>query len=191
MAAPQQDTAMARRGMQFGIFLAPFHRRGDNPTLALAARPRADRASRPARLRRGLDRRAPLRRLGDHRLAGADHRRGSRAHPAHPARHRGHQPALSPPVPGGAALRAARPHDARPGHAGLRAGRAGLGRLHARHRGRHRSGRAWTRRSRRSSPCCAATSRSPARPTGSRCTTPACTCGPTATRISRSPSRAR
>ncbi len=26
---------MARRGMQFGIFLAPFHRRGDNPTLAL------------------------------------------------------------------------------------------------------------------------------------------------------------
>jgi limonene 1,2-monooxygenase len=27
---------MARRGMQFGIFLAPFHRRGDNPTLALA-----------------------------------------------------------------------------------------------------------------------------------------------------------
>ncbi len=27
---------MARRGMQFGIFLAPFHRRGDNPTLAIA-----------------------------------------------------------------------------------------------------------------------------------------------------------
>ena len=27
---------MARRGMQFGIFLAPFHRRGDNPTLAMA-----------------------------------------------------------------------------------------------------------------------------------------------------------
>ena len=26
---------MAKRGMQFGIFLAPFHRRGDNPTLAL------------------------------------------------------------------------------------------------------------------------------------------------------------
>ena len=26
---------MARRGLQFGIFLAPFHRRGDNPTLAL------------------------------------------------------------------------------------------------------------------------------------------------------------
>jgi len=27
---------MARRGMKFGIFLAPFHRIGDNPTLALA-----------------------------------------------------------------------------------------------------------------------------------------------------------
>ena len=27
---------MARRGMQFGIFLAPFHRVGDNPTLALS-----------------------------------------------------------------------------------------------------------------------------------------------------------
>jgi len=25
-----------KRGMQFGIFLAPFHRRGDNPTLALS-----------------------------------------------------------------------------------------------------------------------------------------------------------
>ena len=27
---------MARRGMQFGIFLAPFHRRGDNPTIAIS-----------------------------------------------------------------------------------------------------------------------------------------------------------
>lgn len=27
---------MAKRGMQFGIFLAPFHRLGDNPTLAIA-----------------------------------------------------------------------------------------------------------------------------------------------------------
>ena len=27
---------MARRGMQFGIFLAPFHRVGDNPTLAIS-----------------------------------------------------------------------------------------------------------------------------------------------------------
>ena len=27
---------VAQRGMQFGIFLAPFHRRGDNPTLAIS-----------------------------------------------------------------------------------------------------------------------------------------------------------
>ncbi|MBD0273905.1 MAG: LLM class flavin-dependent oxidoreductase, partial [Acetobacteraceae bacterium] len=27
---------MAHRGLRFGIFLAPFHRAGDNPTLALA-----------------------------------------------------------------------------------------------------------------------------------------------------------
>src|SRR5947208_13496249 len=33
---PLKDVLMARRGMQFGIFLAPFHRRGDNPTLAIA-----------------------------------------------------------------------------------------------------------------------------------------------------------
>ena len=26
---------MAHRGMKFGIFLAPFHRVGDNPTLAI------------------------------------------------------------------------------------------------------------------------------------------------------------
>jgi len=26
---------MAHRGMKFGIFLAPFHRVGENPTLAL------------------------------------------------------------------------------------------------------------------------------------------------------------
>src|SRR3989442_1997143 len=27
---------MAQRGMKFGIFLAPFHRLGENPTLAMA-----------------------------------------------------------------------------------------------------------------------------------------------------------
>ena len=27
---------MTHRGMKFGIFLAPFHRVGENPTLALA-----------------------------------------------------------------------------------------------------------------------------------------------------------
>jgi limonene 1,2-monooxygenase len=32
----RETATMARRGMKFGIFLAPFHRLGDNPTLALA-----------------------------------------------------------------------------------------------------------------------------------------------------------
>ena len=61
---------MAHRGLRFGIFLAPFHRVGDNPTLAIGPRHRADRVARPARLRRGLDRRASFGRLGDDRLAG-------------------------------------------------------------------------------------------------------------------------
>ena len=29
------DNTMAHRGLTFGIFLAPFHRLGENPTLAL------------------------------------------------------------------------------------------------------------------------------------------------------------
>jgi hypothetical protein len=33
---PAEDGSMARRGLDFGIFLAPFHRLGDNPTLAMA-----------------------------------------------------------------------------------------------------------------------------------------------------------
>jgi len=32
----RQEQRMARRGMKFGVFLAPFHRLGENPTLALA-----------------------------------------------------------------------------------------------------------------------------------------------------------
>ena len=31
----ERQTSMAHRGLRFGIFLAPFHRVGDNPTLAL------------------------------------------------------------------------------------------------------------------------------------------------------------
>src|SRR3978361_68120 len=31
-----EETHMTHRGMNFGIFLAPFHRVGENPTLALA-----------------------------------------------------------------------------------------------------------------------------------------------------------
>ena len=89
---------------------------------------------RRAGLRRGLDRRAPFRRLGDHRLAGSLHRRRHRAHALHPARLGRDQPAVSPSADGREPLRAARPHVARPHHAGLRPGRAAVGRLHDGHR---------------------------------------------------------
>ena len=59
------------------------------PDARAAARPRAGRAPRPARLRRGVDRRAPLGRHRDHRLAGDLHRGGGGAHQADQARHRG------------------------------------------------------------------------------------------------------
>ena len=122
------------KGLQFGIFLAPFHRVGENPTLGHGARHGADRMDRRAGLRRGLDRRASFGRLGDHRLAGGLHRRRHRAHALHPARLGRDQPALSPSADGGEPLRAARPHVARPHHAGLRPGRAAVGRLHDGHR---------------------------------------------------------
>src|SRR2546425_12633646 len=56
--------------------------------------------------------------------------------PPHHARLGRDESAVSPPAPGGAALRPARSHDARPLHARLRPRRAGLRRLHARHRTR-------------------------------------------------------
>jgi hypothetical protein len=34
-----RESDMAQRGVKFGIFLAPFHLFGDNPTLALARDP--------------------------------------------------------------------------------------------------------------------------------------------------------
>ena len=54
--------------LRFGIFMAPFHPAGRKPDAGLGARPRPDRASRPPRLRRGVDRRAPLGRHRDHCL---------------------------------------------------------------------------------------------------------------------------
>ena len=122
------------KGLTFGIFLAPFHRVGENPTLCDGARHGADRVDRRAGLRRGLDRRASFRRLGDHRLAGSLHRRRHRAHALHPPRLGRDQPALSPPADGGEPLRAARPHVARPHDAGLRSRRAAVRRLHDGHR---------------------------------------------------------
>ena len=128
---------MKKRGMNFGIFLAPFHRLGDNPSLAM---------------QRDLELIEHLDRLGyDEAWIGEHHSAGWEIIAApelmiaaaaertkhHPARHRRHLPALPPPVPGGATLRAAGPYDARPGDAGLRPRRAGVGRLHAGDRRRH------------------------------------------------------
>ena len=94
----------------------------------------ADRVAGPPRLRRGVDRRAPLRGLGADRLARGLHRRRRRAHAPHHAGLRGHEPPLPPPADGRPALRAARPHDARPRHARHRPRRSRLRRLHDGHR---------------------------------------------------------
>ena len=59
--------------LRSGIFLAPFHPADESPT-EHPPRPRARPASRSPRLRRALDRRAPLRRLRDHRVPRDLHR---------------------------------------------------------------------------------------------------------------------
>ena len=139
------------KGLTFGIFLAPFHRVGENPTLGMA-RDMELVEWIDAGLRRGLDRRAPFRGLGDHRLAGGVHRRRDRAHALHQAGLGRDQPALSPSADGREPLGAARPHVARPRHAGLRPGRAAVGRLHDGHRPSS-SATAWSSRSTRSWRC--------------------------------------
>ena len=95
--------------MRFGIFMAPFHPAGENPTLALE---------------RDLDLIVHLDKLGydeawigehhsagtrDHRLAGDLHRHRRRAHAAHQAGHRRDQRGVPQPVHGRRAGRAARP----------------------------------------------------------------------------------
>lgn len=74
--------------LRHGVFLAPFHSVTENPTLAL------DRDLQLMVLLdelgfHGVDRRAPLGRHGDDRLARLLHRRSGRAHQAPPLRHRG------------------------------------------------------------------------------------------------------
>ena len=82
-------------------------------------------APRQAELSRGLDRRAPLRRFRNHRLAGGVHRRRRRTDEAHQARHRRRVAALPQSFHSGGSRGAARPHDTRPGHVGRRARRVG------------------------------------------------------------------
>ena len=110
--------------LRFGIFLAPFHPAGENPTLAL---------ERDLELIEHLDR------LGyDEAWIGEHHSAGSEiiaspeifiaaaaaAHAPHQARHRRHLARLPQPAVGGGAHGAARPPDARPGDAGRRPGLA-------------------------------------------------------------------
>ena len=112
---------MSHRGLKFGIFLAPFHRVGENPTLSM---------DRDMELIQWLDH------LGyDEVWVGEHHSAGweTIASPeifigaaAERTRHISaglgrHQPALSPPSDGRQPLRPARPHDPRARHAGLRA----------------------------------------------------------------------
>ena len=112
---------MAHRGMKFGIFLAPFHRVGENPTLAL---------DRDMELIEWLDHLGYDEAwIGEHHSAGweliavaGDHDRGRRrAHAAHHARLGRDQPAVPPSAAGRQSLRPARSHDARARHARLRA----------------------------------------------------------------------
>ena len=71
------------RPLRFGAFFAPFHPVGQNPTLALEYDLERTVEPRPARLRRGLVRRAPLGRLRADRLPRGLHRRRRRAHSKH------------------------------------------------------------------------------------------------------------
>ena len=90
--------------------------------------------ARPARLRRGLVRRAPLRRLRADRLPRDLHRRRRRAHEAHQAGHRRRVAAVPPPLAGGRPPRAARPPHPGPPDLRGRPGRAADRRLHHGHR---------------------------------------------------------
>ena len=113
--------------------------------------PGAGAVARPPGLRRGLDRRAPQRRLGDHLVSRDIHRRCRRPHQAHQARHRRHQHPVSPPVQYSEPHGAAGPHDPRQGDAGRGAGRAARRRLHVGHR-RHGATAAHGRRLRHGTP---------------------------------------
>ncbi len=143
------------------------------PDARARTRPRSDRAPRSARLPRGLDRRAPLRRLRDHLVARGLHRRGRGPHQVHPARQRRELAPLPPAVDARRSVRAARPPDARPGHARLRPGATHLRRAHARHPGRHAT-TAHGRSARRDHGVVPRRDGHEVRPTGSRCRTRVC-----------------
>ena len=65
--------------LRHGVFVAPFHAVEENPTLCLQRDLELVQLVDELGFARGLDRRAPLGRHGDHRLAGDVHRRRRRA----------------------------------------------------------------------------------------------------------------
>ena len=149
----RRPNRLRRVRMRFGVFLAPFHEPGENPTLALERDLELIQLARRARLRRGLGRRAPQHRLGDHRLARALPRGGGRAHPPHPPRDGRGEPPLPPPPDGGRPHRAARPPHARAHQLRRRPRRPPHRRAHARHPRRRACAPGWPRRSTRSCAC--------------------------------------
>ena len=119
--------------LRFGAFLAPHHPIGENPTLQLQSDLELVQLTGLPRIRRVLVRRAPLHRLGDDRLARGVSRGGCRAHSQDHAWHRRRLAAVSPPVHGRAATRAARSPVARPRDLRIRARCAAVRRPHTWH----------------------------------------------------------
>ena len=74
---------------------------GRQPRGVHGPRPRTDAVAGPARLPRGVDRRAPFRRLGAYQFAGVVHRRCCGAHTLDPLRHWCDLPALPQPADDG------------------------------------------------------------------------------------------
>ena len=133
------DMAFPER-MKFGIFLGPFHRVGENPTLAM---------ERDLELIEWLDKLGfDEAWIGEHHsagweihlVAGGVHCRRGPAHQPHQAGHGRGEPAVSPPADGGQPHGAAGPHDLRPRAVRSRPGRAPRRRLHDGHSTRTATG---------------------------------------------------
>ena len=101
--------------------LSPARRQ---PADHVPPRPRDHRVVRPARVRRGVGRRAPLGGVGEHPRPGDVPGRRRPAHATDPPRLGRRQPAVPPPDDGRRPVRAARLPDQRPGDARRRPGRA-------------------------------------------------------------------
>ena len=127
-------TASVPGPSRFGAFIAPYHDPAGNPALQI----RRDLELVELLDELGYDevvvRRAPQRRVRDHRVARADDRRRGRAHEAHPARHRRQLAVVPPPVHPRRPHHAARPHDDGPRDARHGPGPAAVRRVHDGHR---------------------------------------------------------